>query len=495
MVLLDFYDALIVFGHGDDRFFADRLRQWLQDYGYSTWQLDDPLDDSLDDPLDDPLLDGEISRELDDTPIPTARPLDAATDKALSQTHNLLIVATSQGYPTTVIQTLGKAVDYHKRLFLLHPLPPPSADHQRREDEAKIQAFQALTTLLQPCQAPPITTPWIIPLALHLDGDLEGDVPSPSLKRLMALLQDQEAQIHQHTHLLVQALAWEQNDYASPQLLTDTALTRATQWLSEVSAIPSTCRPTPLQTEFIAASCQYADTALFTVLLAYAEEDCSLSLSPAGPTTVEALRHLLQQAGITFWDCHQDCPPAIDLGQAISRATEACDNYVILLSPNAIHNATCLQGLLFALSMNKRIIPLLIATVETEQLPEPLQGMAWVDLRGATPPLAQSTAGRQLLQILRNEADYHRIHTQLLMAALRWERQQRHPSGLLSPPVARTYQRWLQAAQRQPAHQPIYLQTLFVEESLAYTGQSSDLGILWTPIDHIKAWLRHWMSS
>jgi hypothetical protein len=121
--------------------------------------------------------------------------------------------------------------------------------------------------------------------------------------------------------------------------------------------------------------------------------------------------------------------------------------------------------------------------------------MAWVDLRGATPPLAQSTAGRQLLQILRNEADYHRIHTQLLMAALRWERQQRHPSGLLSPPVARTYQRWLQAAQRQPAHQPIYLQTLFVEESLAYTGQSSDLGILWTPIDHIKAWLRHWMSS
>jgi hypothetical protein len=143
--------------------------------------------------------------------------------------------------------------------------------------------------------------------------------------------------------------------------------------------------------------------------------------------------------------------------------------------------------------MNKRIVPVLLSTVDADHLPEPLQGMPWVDLRGARTPLSTTNAGRQLVQILHHEADYHRTHTQLLLAALRWERQQRHPSGLLSPQASRTYQRWLQTAQHRSRHRPIYLQELLVTASLGQTATAtpsdSPRQILAQLTEQMKTWL------
>ncbi|MFH7243911.1 MAG: toll/interleukin-1 receptor domain-containing protein [Spirulina sp.] len=489
--MLSFYDALILIGHPSQQSYADQLNQWLKRYGFQAWQL--------------------VTLPQNDTPN--------AIDAVVSHAHNVLIVATPTAYPNDVRAMIEQAVTYHKRLFLIHPLSPvaPLAEDEElaevapalppwpdsassvnlpdgvedwadRESE-QIQALQTLETLLEG-NSYTATPPWLIEIGVQV----EGDTTPLSVLHLIEALRDQEDIIHQHSRLLVNALHWASQAYAAEHLLTETDLPQATQWLSALAKQPRpTCQPTPLQRDLIVASTQRDDDAIVTVLLASADGDREMPLSPGGPPSVEALRELMQAEGFSLWDPHVDCPPEANLEIALSRATEACDNYVILLSPNALGHAACLQGLLFALSMNKRIVPVLLSTVDANHLPEPLQGMPWVDLRGVKAPLANTNAGRQLVQILRHEADYHRLHTQLLMAALRWERQHRHASGLLSPQEARTYQRWIEEAQQRHHHRPIALQELFVAASLQQ-GPSPEIHesprqILAQLTDQMKTWL------
>lgn len=207
------------------------------------------------------------------------------------------------------------------------------------------------------------------------------------------------------------------------------------------------------------------------VLLAYAAAE-----GPQGqgardePTALAlaALRQLLTQAQITYWECPRPWPATVNPEAALSRATEACDNYLLVLSPRSLTDTLCLQGLLFAVSLNKRIVPVLAETVLPARLPEPLQTLEIIDLRMdlRTPDqsLASSPAG-QLLQTLRHEADYHRTHTQLLVKALQWERQLRDPALLLQDQDLAQFQHWLRIANGRSPHRPIQLQRLYVAES------------------------------
>ncbi|MFQ4135009.1 toll/interleukin-1 receptor domain-containing protein [Nodosilinea sp. PGN35] len=218
------------------------------------------------------------------------------------------------------------------------------------------------------------------------------------------------------------------------------------------------------------------------VFLAYAAEDGPSTPDGATKTAVQLLCQLLNQAQITYWQCPHPWPPGVDPEVAISRATEACDNFVMVLSPHALADAFCLQGLLFALSLNKRIVPVLVETVPQNHLPEPLQTLSAIDLRtGLRPGEADLTvAGRQLVHHLHHGADYHRAHTRLLMRALQWERQRRDPTLLLEGDELVQYQRWLWQAQGRSQHQPIRLQALYVAESDRRWSRP-------------RGWLRRWL--
>ncbi|MEA5450151.1 toll/interleukin-1 receptor domain-containing protein [Leptolyngbya sp. CCNP1308] len=237
------------------------------------------------------------------------------------------------------------------------------------------------------------------------------------------------------------------------------------------------------------------------VFLAYAiADDCcppGAAIANAGEVrAVEALRQLFTQAQISYWQCPWPWPADADAEVTISRATEACDNYVLALSPRALADVFCLQGLLFALSLNKRVVPVLIETVPVHRLPEPLQTLEVIDLRARSAPLAQTTGARQLLHTLHLAADYYHDHTQLLLRALEWERQRRNPALLLQGDELTQYQHWLVQANGQFAkrsgtdservsvseshHRPIQLQTLYVAES-ARQGSAVSQG-----------WLKRW---
>ncbi len=211
------------------------------------------------------------------------------------------------------------------------------------------------------------------------------------------------------------------------------------------------------------------------VFLAYAAAD-EPNLDPencaCAAATVRALRQLLTQSNISYWQRPYPWPANVaDPEVVISRATEACDNYVLVLSPRSLADAGCLQGLLFALSMNKRIVPLLAETVPPEHLPEPLQTLKMIHLQSASPALGQARGDLQLLHTLGCDADYHRTHTHLLVKALAWERQRREPTLLLTGDQLEFYRRWIALNQGRSHYRPIQLQALYVAESARYHGE------------------------
>ncbi|WOD41714.1 TIR domain-containing protein [Nodosilinea sp. E11] len=233
------------------------------------------------------------------------------------------------------------------------------------------------------------------------------------------------------------------------------------------------------------------------VFLAYAAEDWLCAGTPEQPgaqvvgspvaATIQALRQLLSEAQIAYWECPHSCSAAIDPESMMSRVTEASDNYLLVLTPGSLADALCLQGLLFALSMNKRILPVLAETVPTDRLPEPLQTLEAIDLRTSAPSLGDTDGGRQLLQTLHHEADYHHTHTQLLVKALRWERQLRDSSLLLRGKELAVYQHWLVGANQRSRYQPLKLQTLYILESTRQWRDRSDA--VSQGVDWLKRWL------
>lgn len=237
------------------------------------------------------------------------------------------------------------------------------------------------------------------------------------------------------------------------------------------------------------------------VFLAYAAEDggttqsgqddAAVAVAPTAmpaATAINALSQLLSEAQIAYWECPQPWPKTVDPESVILRGAESCDNYLLVITPRSLTDALCLQGLLFAISMHKRIVPVMAETVPAARLPEPLQTLEAIDLRTTVPPLAQTAEGRQLLHMLHHEANHYQTHTQLLVKALQWERQRRDPALLLRGKELAGYQRWLAETNRRSQPQPIQLQTLYVAESARLRGDRGDV------ITQGIGWLKRWLG-
>jgi CHASE2 domain-containing sensor protein len=438
-----------------------------------------------------------------------------AIGQDLVSAHNLLVILIpDQPLSGSCQQLLGQALQYHKRIIPLVAPPQPLADHT-----AMPSPQAAATTELSGDD--PF---WHRLGEMHpaLDG-LSGldfraglEASPAGLDALITTLETQAESVHLHTDVLAQMLRWQQHQHHANYLLTGEQRWRAERWLKAAFANPTwACQPTDDQCEFITASTRYADNGATQVLLCYADADLDLRIvahapaSPGEPTVshkrqandarvastlsqdgiasdlpiVVALRRLLPRAGFSLWDPDRDLNPCEDREAAISRATEACDTCVLLLSPRWPQNALCLQVLLFAVSMNKRILPVLLQPVATDNLPDSVQGLEPIDCCQPTLPLAESAAAIALVQQLNHDAVYHRHHRLLLTQALQWERQRRNASLLLRGAALHYYQTWLAAAEQRQQYRPIRVQKLFVNASLQANALTWDVYLIYDPRD------------
>lgn len=183
----------------------------------------------------------------------------------------------------------------------------------------------------------------------------------------------------------------------------------------------------------------------------------------------EKLNQRLLQAGLRSWFDMEDIPIGVDYQRQIDRGIEETHNFLFIISPHAVNSAYCAKEIDLALQYHKRIIPILHVeeiSQEVWQQRHPEETEAdWIAYQAAglhschTHMCAEikrinwayfreglddfDAAFAALLEQFQQHQPYVEQHTQLLLKALLWQRQERHPQRLLSGDDRLAAERWL----------------------------------------------------
>ncbi len=434
-------DAFISYGRADSKDFAIRLRNYLIGHGLKIWL------------------------DLDD--IPKGVDYQTQIESDLERAHNVLFIMSPHAVNSIHCRAeLDMAVRFNKRIIpLLHvPEIDQATWHQHYPDktEADWMRYQAEKRQFGD-QRNPFLHPGIYRINwINFEESTHGfDAACGQLLDIFRRCRDY---VEKHTHLLTRALEWERNQQRSRFLLVGQDLYVAREWLLTRFNEQPPCRPTDLHCEFIAESVKNSDNLMTQVFLAYAETDRAIA---------DKLRYSLMRMGITVWSSNRDIDSGQDFHQAVNQGIEATDNVVFLVSPESLKGPNCQHELDYALSLNKRVIPLLSKAVEAADMSPSLQILQHIDLTDNVGESDYDQDTSQLLRVLHQDADYYREHKTLLVKALQWERQQRNPGILLRGYNLRAAETWLKTARPRDHHPPTPVQIAFIEESLEKPPEAS----------------------
>jgi WD40 repeat protein len=275
---------------------------------------------------------------------------------------------------------------------------------------------------------------------------------------LIELVRRQADYVEQHTHLLAKALEWERHQKQHSWLLIGEDKQQAQDWLKiRFKDEQPPCNPTDLHCEYITESIKNANNLMTQVIMSYADEDRAM---------MEKIRKSLRRESITVWTNKTDIQTGEAFEEAIKRGIEQADNVVYLLSPDSVKSYFARKELEYALSLNKRIIPILVRETSSESIPSALRDLQYIDLTDNLKEEDYHLDESQLLRILHQDEAYYNEHKVLLTKALKWKRQHENPSILLRGYNLRSAQSWLKVANKRTLHPPTPLMEEFIDESL-----------------------------
>ncbi len=453
-------DAFISYGRADSKLFAKNLNDRLVGLGYTIW-----FD------FDDIPLGVDYQREI---------------DNAIAQSDNIIFVIAPHSVNSPYCKLeIDLAVHYRKRIIpILHVEQIDQATWERRnpgKTEADWVAYTAAGkhSSFQNMHPEIARINWIY-MRDEMD-DFEQGVTG-----LISVLGRQKQYVRDHTILLNRALTWQERGRHSPDLLAGEDLQEAEEWLK--TRFPTgqpPCAPTDLHCEFINESLKYSQGGLTDVFIAYDDHDRSF---------VECLRHSLISKGITVWIKDQDLISGEDETIAIQTGIEEACNFIYLVSAEGLQCNACIDALNHAYQLNKRIIPIQV-TAEDLELPETLRSLTTITLSGKLAENPGKDPGQdfkrdeaELIKILAKEEEYHRKKRDLLIRALKWQRQNYNRSILLRGHYLQKMQVWMNIALRHSQYPPTGLENEFIKASgaepepecldifLYCTATDSDLG-------------------
>ena len=415
-----FQDALISYGRDDSKAFAAKLHQRLAAEGLEVW--------------------------FDFEDIPLGVDFQSEINGGIEKAHNVLfIISPSSVNSKYCLKEIEYALKHNKRIIpLLHVEEIDQETWRQRNPNGTDEEWEAYKAagkhLILDNMHPEVRK---INWVYFREGT---DDFEQSLTGLLDIFQRRQDYVHQHTYLLNQALKWEQHRKQSRYLLIGEERQQAEDWLkTHFQHEQPPCLPTDLHCEFITESIKHANNRMSQVFLAHAEEDAVLA---------EKVRHSLIREGITVWTSGRDIATGEDFQKAINRAIEEADNVVYLLSASSLQSNYCQHEINYALSLNKRIIPLLARPLDPAQIPEALRDLQYINLTDNVAAADYQLDESQLLKILWQDAAYYKKHKILLAKALRWKRQGRNPSILLRDHNLHDAEGWLKVAKQRTQHPP-----------------------------------------
>jgi WD40 repeat protein len=442
------YDLFISYGRVDSKAFAIDLRNCLSAAQYQVW--------------------------LDLEEIPPAVNYQQYINGAIEQADNFCFIISPHAVhsPHCLIE-LELALQYGKRIIPIMQVETISrATWQHRHPEGTEADWQQYVAqgLHSSEPAMPETLQqlnWIF----YREGVDDSEV---AFQQLVETLNAANVYVHRHTTLLVKALEWDCHQRQTQYLLSGEDRPGAELWLkTEFNDSPAPCHPTTLHGEYITESIKNADNLATRVFVINAGVEDAL---------VRQLHNSLMGLGITVWLDHSDAQAGVNLKAAIKQGIEKTDNVVFLRGAQTVLQNWAAQ-LRYAQSLNKRIIPLCVGD-QLLPFPETLHHCHWIALEQPDDADQYQNAVNKLLFTLHQEVDYFATHKRLLVQALKWEQQNRHPCLLLQGHNLRRAEDWLRLAQERNLCPAIDLQSEFIQASLsAPRPDSLDVFISYSRVD------------
>ena len=190
----------------------------------------------------------------------------------------------------------------------------------------------------------------------------------------------------------------------------------------------------------------------FDVFLSYSRRDTEFT---------KTLYSELVKNGYHVWVDWQSIPVTSDWSAEVEEGISSSDNLIFVISPDSVKSSYCNSDIENAAKYNKRIIPILLRSVQGSEIHPVLQKTQWLDFRDTT-DVASSI--KDLIRTLNTDLEHVKTHTRLAVRALEWNQNSRDSSLLLRGLELGEAERWLfHAAGKEPS--PTELQREYFQAS------------------------------
>jgi WD40 repeat protein len=187
------------------------------------------------------------------------------------------------------------------------------------------------------------------------------------------------------------------------------------------------------------------------VFLSYSHQDRQFALK---------LRTALQGQGKEVWQDESGIRPAERWELALRRAIEGSDAFIFVISPDSAASPECRKELDHALTLNKRVVPVVASSADRKMLPAGLLAFQFVPARGEFE--ANFGASLDLLvSAIDTDLEWVHEHTQWGLKAIEWDDHGRDASFLLTGSELEAAEQWL-ARQSGKRPEPTGLHNEFV---------------------------------
>jgi WD40 repeat protein len=198
---------------------------------------------------------------------------------------------------------------------------------------------------------------------------------------------------------------------------------------------------------------------LFDVFISYGRADSK--------NFATRLYDQLNSQGLEVWFDQQDIEDTVKWQKAIDQGIERSHNFIFIVAPHAVKSIYCLKEIELALQYNKRLIPLLhvYPADDWDKVHPAIAEIQFLPFQEGIDNFDQSF--ERLLNSIDKYFDYVKLHTELLIKALKWVRNQKQTSYLLTGRERMEAENWLkQKFEEQPPCLPTEIQCEFICESI-----------------------------
>ncbi|MDB9467075.1 TIR domain-containing protein, partial [Dolichospermum circinale CS-539/09] len=206
------------------------------------------------------------------------------------------------------------------------------------------------------------------------------------------------------------------------------------------------------------------------------------------------LNEKLTAAGLNVWFDQDDIPPAVDYQKQIDDGIEKAHNFLFIIAPHSVNSPYCLKEIELAIKLNKRIIPLLHVEQISQEIWQQrnpnkteehwqedqqkglhsiypnmhpiISKINWIRFADNLDDFSNYFNG--LLTAINRHQDYVEQHTNFLVQALEWSRNQQQTNYFLVGEERGKAEKWLKQrfTQEQQPCLPTDLHCEFICESI-----------------------------